>query len=132
MQLHTFVNMYLSPIQNGIQTAHLVQELNNKYWAPASTNDILRRWATDHKTIIVHNGGYSSNLLRLYDSFSKSQYPFAKFHEEDDALAGALTVVGIIVPQHIIEYAKLYRDGASLGNSQDLEVIMAIADHRLA
>ena len=54
------------------------------------------------------NGGYSSHLkdlCRLFDDQTK--YPWAYFKESQAALDGALTCVGIILPDHIYETAKL-------------------------
>ena len=94
MRLYTFTNMYLSQIQKGIQTAHIVGEL-----AKNNNND-FKEWASDHKTIIVLNGGYSSAISELQQEFSaKCAYSSACFWESEEALGGALTAFGIILPE---------------------------------
>lgn len=99
-----FTNMYISDIQRGIQTAHCTSALHMKY----PVNKLLSIWANVDKTMIVLNGGYSSHLkdlCRLFDDQTK--YPWAYFKESQAALDGALTCVGIILPDHIYETAKL-------------------------
>lgn len=123
MRLYSITNMYTSGIHAGIQTAHLVHEMFTEYsdvevdstryiypeenvildtWA---NRYILNKWAKHHKTIIVLNGGYHSNLKRVYEEIEfiaqKLNLPYGRFHESKEALNGALTAVGVIVPEHI-------------------------------
>lgn len=113
MRLYTFTNMYLSPIQKGIQSAHVTHDLFVKYrdYMDYEMNAFLFDWAENHKTMIVLNGGYSSTIAALNLSFSDSRnpYPFTHFNESDDALCGALTCVGIVLPEKIYETAALIR-----------------------
>lgn len=112
MRLYTFTNMYLSSIQNGIQSAHIVSELFSVY-KHSSMMKLLMDWANNHKTIIVCNGGQQDNLEALYNKFDSICYdeshdfslPYAKFYEEDKALNGALTAVGILLPEFIYNYS---------------------------
>ena len=124
MRLYTFTNMYLSQIQRGIQSAHVASDLLVKY---SVHNGIEKRntlfdWAGNHKTMIVLNGGYSSTLHVLIDLFDdpRNPHPFAAFYESEDALAGALTCVGIVLPERIYETASLIR--------QDPTVLSVIND----
>lgn len=106
-----FGNMYISPIQHGIQAAHVVTELFVKYKplemssTPFESN-VLYRWAEEHKTKMLMNGGYQSNLEKIHKIFEfigpVLGLPFAKFHEEEEALNGALTSVGVVVPMHMV------------------------------
>lgn len=118
MRLYTFTNMYLSPIQQGIQSAHVTHDLFVKYrkHLEYEKNEILFDWAENHKTMIVLNGGYSSTIAALGNLFfdSKNPYPFAAFHESEDALCGALTCVGIVLPASIYETAALIRKDPTL------------------
>ena len=63
-------------------------------------------------TKILLNGGYQSNLADIHRIFEivcpKLGLPFSKFHEEEAALNGALTSVGIVVPEEI--YGMLMDD----------------------
>jgi len=114
-----FNSMYLPGIHTGIQSAHSLVELFLKY--PRMSPDQrhygtgpylqLYEWAEKHKTMICLNGGYLSVMQELYEFFSltsENPYPYAKFHESEDALGGIMTNVVIILPEKIFAaYAKL-------------------------
>lgn len=105
-------NMYLSSIQQGIQSAHCMSEMFIKYQYTSSPHPlILSDWASHHKTMILLNGGYSETLRTLLTMFRKDSnpYPFASFNEGQDALDGALTCVGIILPERIYGASALAR-----------------------
>lgn len=120
-RLYTFINFYLSSIQQGIQSAHIVSELFTKY-SNSFEKDVLYDWANNHKTIIVLNGGTSFDLRHDYihvsnfaDTLSKSKsnssklgrwfLPHAFFTEDFNALGaydnGVVTGFGIILPEEI-------------------------------
>lgn len=110
MRLYTFCNLYISPIQCGIQTAHVVHDLFVKYYdSVGEERGTLYNWAEDHKTIIVCNAGYSSELRSLIDLFHNkaNPYPWADFREGENALDGALTCVGIVLPEKIYDRHNL-------------------------
>lgn len=120
LRLYTFCSFYLSSIQQGIQTAHVVHELFLKYNGIAESLEITRlhRWAEDHKTIIVLNGGTNKDLKDLLD-FLNSEVdnfnfpaPYVSFSEDEDSLGGILTAVGIILPEEIYN-AINYRTATS-------------------
>jgi hypothetical protein len=107
--------MYLTGIHPGIQAQHCTAELFIKY--PEDKGDPafdwLYTWAREHKTTIILNGGYSATLRELIEQLDNRQnpYPWASFHESEEALDGALTCVGIILPEKIYETAKALREG---------------------
>jgi hypothetical protein len=104
MRLYTFTNFYLSSIQQGIQTAHVVSELSIK------AHPLYTEWAKDHKTIIVLNGGNSKSLQDVYSKLTRlveTKYPIAKFNEDEQSLNEAFTCVGIVVPAKIYEHYPL-------------------------
>ena len=123
MRAYFFGNMYLSSIQQGIQAAHVVHELFVMYPSPTpvlregqqiyldTPSKTLYDWAIEHKTMILLNGGYSENLRRLETLFedSNDNYPWTVFHEGEDALDGALTCVGIVLPEKIYVTADMVR-----------------------
>jgi len=122
MRAYFFGNLYLSSIQQGIQAQHCTVEMYNNY-APQSDEsgyetinpdryEILVDWAVNHKTSILLNAGYSSTLHDIYKELSdfNNPYPFAKFHESEEALDGALTCVGIVLPDAIYETAAEVRN----------------------
>lgn len=126
MRAYFFGNMYLSSIQQGIQAQHCTGELIVKYKPEllvptgylldnAEQYEMLCDYLENHKTSILLNGGYSENLHQLVESFSNTEnpYPWAAFHESDEALDGALTCVGIILPEAIYETAAFVRQARS-------------------
>ena len=115
--------MYLSRLQFGLQTAHVVSEIGVRWQTGQITTDAYTyfwKWAQNHKTIIILDGGYSENLVRLEDLFftAENPYPWAAFCEDPLALGsgitegrpGALTAVGIILPERIYETAAYARE----------------------
>lgn len=114
MRAYFFGNMYLSSIQQGIQAAHAVADMFIKYSDENGPNfHTLREWAADHKTMVLLNGGFSSSIAELCQLFDSNENPFpwAPFYEEEAALNGALTTVGIILPEYIYIGAKQIKNG---------------------
>jgi hypothetical protein len=140
MRLYTFVNHYLSPIQHGIQTAHVVAEMFIKYGRYTNSNQyqLYRDWADNHKTIIVCNGGFASNIQTIVETFETQDiYPFAHFHEGVNELNGALTAVGIVVPEFIYSVAKdidhnLPYECYSKLKKCDVNIARVISRHKLS
>ena len=116
MRAYFFGNMYLSSIQQGIQAAHVVAEMYTKYVGPdpAQQYFILDHWAREHKTMVLLNAGYGQEIHSLVEFFraEANPLPWAHFHEGKDALDGALTCVGIILPEEFYEGAKEVREFA--------------------
>ena len=116
MRAYFFGNMYISSIGQGIQAGHVLAELFVKYqqhsaWAVVTIpTQHLYDWAHNHKTMILLNGGYSEALRSISELFAAKEnpYPWSVFHEGQDALDGALTCVGIILPE------KIYGAGVEL------------------
>tara|TARA_R110002020_G_scaffold475286_2_gene709424 strand:+ start:332 stop:790 length:459 start_codon:yes stop_codon:yes gene_type:complete len=110
-----FNNMYLTGIHAGIQAQHCTAEMFIKYsgsdWY-SSLGETLKEWAFNHKTTIILNGGYASNLTRIENLLNESsnKYPWACFNESMDALEGCITSVGIILPEEIYDYNKNYKE----------------------
>ena len=117
------VNPYLSSIQSGIQTAHCIADMFAKYKAHdvSCLQDYLYRWAGEHKTIIVLNGGNCAELQQRYslinDISRHLHLPCGYFAEDSESLNGALTCIGVVVPAYIYEYAATMR-----GNSDQWDV----------
>jgi hypothetical protein len=111
------VNFYLSSIQQGIQSAHLVHELFNKYSIGQFAHGIpegsiiLEEWSKNHKTMIVLNGGIDETLNELYQFMKNddNQFPFTCFHEDPQSLHGIMTCVGIVLPEYIYDTAENIR-----------------------
>lgn len=118
MRLYTFVNLYLSDIQRGIQSLHVLGNMIAKYtdedrsWAEEKM-DMITDWAKNHKTVIVLNGGNQASLVQICGDIENSwigpKLPHACFYEDGQSLNGCLTAVGIIVPEYIYETARMMR-----------------------
>lgn len=113
MRAYFFGNMYLSSIQQGIQAAHTVAEMFTNYYHDRDDDkwDMLQDWATTHKTMILLNAGYSEeihDLLAFFDT-PENPYPWESFNESEAALDGALTCIGIILPEKIYALSKEIR-----------------------
>ena len=110
LRAYFFNNMYLQGIHAGIQTQHCTAEMFIKYPYDTCTPDEydLYDWANNHKTTIILNGGYASNLERISSQLSSSDnpYPWAYFQESEDALNNCITSVGIILPKRVFEGSK--------------------------
>ena len=98
-RLYCLTNMYLSGIQKGIQTAHVVSNMANNF----SNDTIFRDWASFDKTIIVLNGGNCKSLHAFEDVISNGghDFPYDWFNEDEESLNGAVTAVGIILPASV-------------------------------
>ena len=110
LRAYFFNNMYLQAIHAGIQAQHCTAEMFVKYPYDTCTpdQDILYDWADYHKTTIILNGGYASNLERIISILNNpnNPYPWGYFCESQEALKGCLTSVGIILPRKVFEGAK--------------------------
>lgn len=142
MRAYFFTNMYLSSIQQGIQPLHVVGDMFVKYnemnrlaasyqgSEPTTMQwDILMRWAREHKTVICLNAGYSQeihDLVKILES-PDNPFPWAYFNEGNDALDGALTSVGIILPEEVYGLAAGLRDkekGPMIGPCIDGQIMV--------
>lgn len=116
MRFYSFTHFMLSPIQQGIQTAHVVHQT-----FVDTTNDLAKEmlwdWAKDHKTIIVLNGGNTYDLsclrVRVAQLCSYMGLPHSAFYEDQQSLNGTITAVGCVVPESI------YQLSATIGNDEN-------------
>lgn len=108
--------MYLSSIQQGIQSAHVTHSLFVKY-PSESHNSILWDWAKHDMTMIVLNGGGVPDIKLAFETvqhlaveYGGVQLPVAGFYE-DESLGGIMTSFGVVVPESLYN-AKPVKDGA--------------------
>ena len=146
MRFYGFGNYYLSSLQQGLQSAHVIGELFTQYEQNTEQFGIVHDWAKNHKTMVLLNGGNSAALQELFDFFQKFQtqgmtLPFAKFHEDEQSLGGALTYVGIVVPEKYYNAAAQIRTNGSNGvamlkeydfHEWELELVLTLNNYRLA
>lgn len=107
LRLYSFVNFYLSSIQQGIQTGHAAVDLVRKY-TRNSTNPVKSRqqlmveeWADNYKTFIVLNGGHNAAIHHAHDIISESDFPFISFYEDEASLDSLMTCTCIVVAEKI-------------------------------
>ena len=113
MRCYHLCNMYLSSIQQGVQSAHAQMELFVKYRDISRTSTaMLYEWAKNHKTMIVLNGGFLYDMEESLDFFERNRsfYPFASFYESKEALGGILTNIAIVLPEKIYKTSELIRN----------------------
>lgn len=102
MRAYFFTNFYLSQIQHGIQSCHVMHEMFRKYNDDRTLfnkehQQLLHDWADNHKTIIVKNGGDTETMHNIKELCEKMYLPWAYFNEP--SLDNALTCIGVIVPE---------------------------------
>jgi hypothetical protein len=98
MRFYAVGNMYLSSIQQGVQAFHCLGKMALEH----TGNRMFEDWLSVHKTLICLNGGNNKSLTDFYELIRyQKQFPVAKFHEDEQSMAGMLTCVGIVVPEEI-------------------------------
>ena len=112
MRCYHLNNMYMSSIQQGIQSAHAQMELFVKYQNPTTQKAMLYDWAAEHKTMIVLNGGFLSDMIAAYEFMDTDEnpYPYVKFHESEEALGGILTNIAIVLPEKSYKLSEFLRN----------------------
>lgn len=133
-----FGNFYLSQIQQGIQASHVIQNMTTRYnqFSSNMAAKMFSDWCKYDKTMILLNGGSQGDLKKLSSRLSLltnagSRYPTGFFEEEESALNGALTCVGIVLPKRVYdpEFIGGYTKGIS---KEDLELYFIISASKLA
>lgn len=102
-RLYTFVaHHYLSPIQRGLQTAHVVSEMVVNI---SSRHDgTFMEWASKDKTIIICGAGNHQGVLDCWAELKRTGVdpgfvPGAIFFEDQQSMNGMATACGVIVPE---------------------------------
>jgi len=122
--------MYISSIQQGIQAGHVIGDMAAKYSGDKVGSNteqagMFFEWADKHNVMILLNAGYGENIIELNNFFEMiddndgtvgrcydggySPYPFAMFEESDEALNGAATSFGCVLPEKIFEGQNVMR-----------------------
>lgn len=101
-RLYSFVaHHYLSPLQCGLQTAHIVSEMSR------DANSIYTDWAENDKTIIICGAGNHAGVMETFKqlrahnnalSYTDDWLPLALFLEDEQSMNRMATACGIIVP----------------------------------
>lgn len=126
-KLFAFTNTYLSDLQKGLQTAHLVGDMSWDYTKGLAGKKnpkaakLFEEWRTVHRTIIIFNGGNHETLGEMFDKYKEQRkYPVGLFQEDHQSLRGAHTVFGIILPDPFDSWEG--RKTADISKMSDLEI----------
>ena len=117
LRCYHFHHWYLGGAQIGIQSAHAQSRLFAKYRQESDQKTMLYDWVDNHETMIVLNGGGSSNMHNTWNNVIDNKdnpYPYAKFNESPEAVEGLLTNISIILPEEIYNSAAILRSGGKL------------------
>lgn len=104
-RLYAFVaNAYLSPLQCGLQTAHVVSEIAVTEHLTQSLYQSFRDWAQDDKTIIICGAGNHKGVIDCWAELKRTGIDpgfvtGAIFHEDERSMNGMATACGVIVPE---------------------------------
>lgn len=144
MRCYHLCNMYLVGVHAGIQSAHSQHEMAIKYLASTPYRNLAADeslteygarldmfhdakaeyidWANNHKTLILLNGGMMSHLLEFKAFLEAHQhsYAWASFCEEEAAINGAMTNIGIVLPEHMYAYNRDVLEFHESGFSTDV------------
>lgn len=114
LRLYSFVNFYLSSIQQGIQTGHAAVDLVRKYsdrqypmpngeFPKWKDIELVEDWADNHKTFVILNGGANIDMQNVLDLTAASDFPWEVFLEDHNALGGGgiMTCVAVVLPDWI-------------------------------
>ena len=102
LRLYSFVNFYLSQIQQGIQTGHAAVQLIRTYTDKKQKHhELVMDWADNHKTFIVLNGGHNAALEQTLEIVQRSGYPYSAFFEDGPSLGGLMTTVAVVLPENV-------------------------------
>lgn len=120
MRCYHLNNSYLAAIHAGIQSAHSQHELAMKYLHPQHVLDGFHKeaevaiagyleWASNHKTIIVLDGGWHEHLVEMQAFLASNtdhSYAWASFCESPESLNGSMTNIALVLPYHMYAFNR--------------------------
>lgn len=132
----------LSAVHAGVQGAHAMHELcvrhHHTNWLP--TGKIFEAWSTEHKTLVLLNGGPLPKLLELGSLLHTingivESIPVGEFCE-DESLGNLLTAIAFILPERLEgwEAIKGIEEDPSLSEEQKVcyyKPCMTLEEYRL-
>lgn len=142
-RLYSFQNFYFAGIHAGIQTAHTIARMSQKYSMnegfvnladehELQAGELLGQWAKRDggETIIVKNGGMAGDLrdLKQFLESTEHPYPFDYFNESQYAADGCLTNVSLVVPERVWKAADALRAGHDVIYTSKTDKCYAVYD----
>lgn len=94
-RMYSIVLKQLDGIHSGVQTAHGVCEYIRKHWGDKD----LQQWMDTDKTLIILNGGSTSNMEYIMKEFERANVKFETFEEED--LGNLTTSICVLADERI-------------------------------
>lgn len=103
-RLYSFVaNHYISPLQCGLQTAHVVGDLSVRYKHNTEQHKAYEDWAAKDKTVIILGAGNHKGIVDCYQELQRVAEPlglaFTIFCEDEQSMNRMATACGVIVPE---------------------------------
>ncbi len=103
MKGYAIVHCIISGVQCGVQGAHALVEMCDKYRdsQPGTPEHLAHVWAKHDKTLIYLNGGPSIKLYKLLTLLESPEnpFPYAYFKESFDFAEGLLTAIAVTLPE---------------------------------
>lgn len=119
-RMYSIVLYNLSPIQQGIQSAHAIVEYAQRHFHSPE----YQRWATEDKTLIILNGGTSITLSQHMNYLRENEIvKFEMFNEPD--LYNGVTAFSFLADERIWDREK-YPDRLSPLESSSEFMVPAI------
>jgi len=113
---YTIFNLYISGPGQSPQACHALNNLwksMSEKKANPTAKELFFDWAYNSEVEIMLQGGYAAVLLKLYDALQKiPEIPSSKFHESEEALNGACTVVSFVASERIVKTGNFIRSNA--------------------
>lgn len=124
MRLYSFQNMYFCGIHAGIQTAHSIARMSQKFHLPdvafadypgqqVEAMELFQAWAKrgGAETIIVKNGGMAGDIENFIEFMNNDghAFPWDYFNESEYAANGATTNISMVLPERIWKFADALR-----------------------
>lgn len=105
-RFYSFVNnLYMSPIQLGIQTAHAATNMSIAYGHEDTRYDMYVEWASTNPVIMICQGHNVAGLQDLASTLGplaeRLILPFTTFNEDQASLGGVITAVAVLVPERL-------------------------------
>lgn len=105
LRMYSLVMYNLSPIQKGIQAYHATIEATRNF---GNSNSIAPKkfikWADKFKTVIILDGGTSSDIERHMDNLWNNKIRLSYFRERD--LNNSMSAISFIVDERVFDKKK--------------------------
>jgi hypothetical protein len=126
----------MNSLQYGLQTGHVISDFS------LQKHPAYEEWAAKHKTIIICDALNLAGLKRVNNLLSDFTamlavsgfifIPHGFFHEDEDALGGIMTCVGVVIPEQIYDFPDHHPDSKYLDILQTKSFRKVIEEYEFA